>query len=83
MKKFDKKILMILMVIITTAVVVAMLVRSTKAFEVFLDDRSVGVVDNQSTFTELVENIKKNAESRYGTEMLVASRIEYKEVYLP
>jgi len=83
MKKIDKKILMILMVVITTVTVVVMLVRSTKAYEVFLDDRSIGIVDSQSTFTELVENIRKQAESRYGTEVFVASKIDYKEVYLP
>jgi murein DD-endopeptidase MepM/ murein hydrolase activator NlpD len=83
MKKFDKKVLMIPMAVITTVIVVVMLVRSTKAFEVFLDDKPVGVVDSQSEFSDLVETIRKKAESRYGTEMLVASKIDFKEVYLP
>jgi murein DD-endopeptidase MepM/ murein hydrolase activator NlpD len=83
MKKFDKKALMIPMVLITTVIVVVMLIRSTKAFEVFLDDKPIGVVESQSAFMDLVERIKLSAESRYGTEMLVASRIDYKEVYLP
>jgi|CZCB01.1.fsa_nt_gi murein DD-endopeptidase MepM/ murein hydrolase activator NlpD len=83
MKKTDKKILMMLTVAITTVVVVVMLVRSTKAFEVFLDDRPVGIVDSQSTFTDLLESIRKSAEMRYGTDVFVASRIDFKEVYLP
>ena len=48
MKKFDKKALMIPMVLITTVIVVVMLIRSTKAFEVFLDDKPIGVVESQS-----------------------------------
>jgi murein DD-endopeptidase MepM/ murein hydrolase activator NlpD len=83
MKKIDKRILMIPMIVITTVIVVAMLVRSTKAFEVFLDDRSIGIVTSQTVFSNLVEDIKKSAESRYGTELMVSSRIDYKEVYLP
>lgn len=83
MKKFDKRALMIPMLLITTIIVVVMLIRSTKAFEVLLDNKPIGVVENQSVFKDLVERIRLSAESRYGTEMLVASRIDYKEVYLP
>jgi murein DD-endopeptidase MepM/ murein hydrolase activator NlpD len=82
-KKFDKRVLMIPMVVITTVIVVMMLIRSTKAFEVLLDGKSVGIVESQEVFSSLVDSIKKNAEDRYGTEMMVASSVEYKEVYLP
>ena len=83
MSKFDKKALMIPMVVITTVIVVVMLIRSTKAFEVLLDNEPIGIVDDQSSFSDIVEDIRKKAESLYGTEMLVASKIDYKEVYLP
>ncbi len=81
--KFDKRILMIPMVVITTVIVVVMLIRSTKAFEVLMDDKSVGIVESQEVFGSLVEDIKKGAESRYGTEIIVTNKIDYKEVFLP
>lgn len=83
MKKFDKRILMIPMIIVTTVIVVVILIRSTKAFEVLLDGEPAGIVESQEVFGSMVESIKKNAESRFGTEMMLASTIEYKEVYLP
>lgn len=83
MKKIDKRILMIPMVVITTVIVVVMLVRSTKAFEVLLDGKPIGIVESQAVFSNVVESIKKNAEDRYGTEIMVSSKIDYKEVYLP
>ena len=83
MMKFDKRILMIPMVVITTVIVVVMLIRSTKAFEVLMDDKSVGIVESQEVFGSLVEDIKKGAESRYGTEIIVTNKIDYKEVFLP
>ncbi len=83
MKKFDKRLLLIPMVVLTTIIVVVMLVRSTKAFEVILDGRSVGIVQSQEAFSSMVEDIKKSAENRYGTEMMVSNIIDYKEVYLP
>ncbi|NLK87814.1 MAG: peptidoglycan DD-metalloendopeptidase family protein [Clostridiaceae bacterium] len=83
MKKFDKRLLMIPMVLITTVIVVVMLIRSTKAFEVLLDDKPIGIVESQAVFGNLVESIRKNAENRYGTEIMISNKIDYKEVYLP
>ncbi len=83
MKKFDKKLLLIPMLVLTTIIVVVLLVRSTKAFEVLLDDKPIGIVESQAVFNTIVEDIKKGAENKYDTEMIVSNKIDYKEVYLP
>jgi len=82
-KTFDKKILMIPMVILTTIVTVALLVQSTKAYEVTLDDKPIGVVKSQEVFQNIVDDIVSDTEREYGTEVVVLSDIGYKEVYLP
>ncbi len=82
-KTFDKKILMIPMVIITTIITVALLVQSTRAYEVILDDTPIGIVESQTVFQNIVEDIVRDAEKEYGTEVLVLNDIGYKEVYLP
>lgn len=81
--KFSKKIAIAAAAVAVTVVTVVLLIRSTKAYEVVLDDTPVGIVKSQAVFETIVEDIVKDAQEEYGTEFLVTSDIEYKEVYLP
>jgi len=80
---FNKKIAIAVAAVVVTIVSVVLLIRSTKAYEVVLDDTPVGIVKSQAVFQNMVDDIVKDAQDEYGTEILVASSITYKEVYLP
>jgi hypothetical protein len=80
---FTKKRIILLSAILATICLSSLLVYSTKAYEVRIDDKYIGVVKNQSTMTDILQDITTRAESRYGTQILVSGCISYKEVYLP
>ncbi len=81
-KIFTKKRIMLLWVILTAICLVTLLLYSTKAYEVRIDEKYIGTVKNQSMVSDLLKEIAGEAEKRYGTQIVVSSSISYKEVFL-
>lgn len=79
---FNKKRIMLLSVISITICLTSLLIYSTKAYEVKIDDKYIGVVKSQSIVTDMLKDITSKAELRYGTQILVSNTIDFREVYL-
>jgi murein DD-endopeptidase MepM/ murein hydrolase activator NlpD len=82
LKIFTRKRIMLLSVILITICLTTLLVYSTKAYEVRIDNKYIGVVKNQNLVTDILREITVKAEIRYDTPILVSSGISYKDVYL-
>jgi len=81
-KIFTKKRIVIFLCIIATIIISTLSVYSTQAYKVSIDNEAVGIVKAEAEVQSIVEDIKKEAESEYGTQIDSTSEISFEKVVL-
>lgn len=79
---FNQKILILLSAILITVLTTTLVAFSTRTYEVSIDNKYIGTVKSKSAVQDILKEITKEAETRYGTKVLVSSRISYKDAFL-
>lgn len=74
--------LMLLSVTLIAILITTLTIYTTRAYEVRIDNKYIGVVKSKSVMRDILKEITKKAETRYGTQILVSSQISYKSVFL-
>jgi murein DD-endopeptidase MepM/ murein hydrolase activator NlpD len=72
----------ILLAIFFTLLAGTLIIFLTKTYAVNVDNKYVGIVKSKSAVQDILNEIIKEAETRYGTEIFVSSQISYKDVFL-
>ncbi len=81
-KMLDRKKSILLSAIFFALLVVAVIISSTGGYAVNIDNKYLGEVKSKKVVQDILEDIVKKAEARYGTEISVSSEISYKNVFL-
>lgn len=79
---FNRKKLIIPVAIFFTLLATTLIIFSTRTYAVNIDNKYIGTVKSKSAVQDILNEIIKEAETRYGTKILVSNQISYKSVFL-